>query len=102
MNTRASELVLMDYLENIRDIAIEKYEIKDNYLLADIEFMIIELCEYGIYFGLNPYEDNVFSESELKKVLKFHSSKESISSIVDPAEAQYIINLLFNLKIDIF
>lgn len=102
MNIRASELVLMDYLENIRDITIKKHDIEDNYLLADIEFMMIELCEYGIHFGLNPYKDNGFSESELKKVLKFHSSKKSISSIIAPADAQYIINLLFDLKIDIF
>lgn len=101
MSTRVKELVLMDYLENIRDITIEKYNIEDNYMLADIEFMIIEICEYGIHFGLNPYEGQL-TEKELKEVLKFHSSKKSISSIIDPATAQYIVNLLFDLQIDMF
>lgn len=102
MMTRKNELLLVEYLETIRDIAIDRYEIGDEYFLADIELVLMELCEYGEYIGFDTAKDEMFCESELEDFLEFYCNRKHVSSIVEPPEAQYIINLLFDLRIDIF
>ena len=101
MMTRKNELLLIKNLEIVRDIAIDRYEIGDEYFLADIELILMELCEYGGYIGFNTAKDKMFCEAELEDFLDFYCDRKHVSSIVEPHEAQYIINLLFDLRIDI-
>ena len=102
MMTRKNELLLIDNLEKLRDNAIKEYEIEDKILLADIELVLMELCEFGGYIEFNTEKYKIFCESELIEFLEFYTYRGHVNCIVEPPEAQYIVNLLFNLKLDIF
>lgn len=93
--------LLVENLEYIKDMAIENHDITDEIEIANIELIFMELCDYWEYINFNTKRNEAFSKDKLEEFLDFYVQKTSMSSIVTPKDAEKIINLLFDLDINI-